>query len=193
MRLQIALIEACNKAGMIGDLIPPITHVEDDGDYIHFCVEAWSTWKYSYRKSDGRYIREATALNGAGLDEETLVSRIVDQQASRAAFLKAYDAAKAEADGNAQRIVILDRDEARMLVVPQHVADAMGSREHFFQVWVGNGERPFTWDAFDATEAARFTQAYHSAPQITRIDVITRAAWELQYKAEEEARKIKKA
>lgn len=191
MKFQLALIQACNEADLVGDLVPPVKHLEDEGKYIHFVVEAWSTWKYSFRKSDGRYIRESTALNGVGIDEETLVSRIVEQQKSFKTFLDARNKAIQEAGGNVRRVVVLDREEGKMLVVPQRVVDAWGGRNHFFQVWVGNGTRPMTWEAFDASEAVGFTRTYHNAQNITKVDVILKSDWELQYQQEQKKRGAK--
>jgi hypothetical protein len=183
MDKRIKALEAGLKIACEGLTVPPITHVadDDDGEFIHFNVEAWSTWKYSLRKSDGMFIREGTALDGKGISETLLVSRIVDEQARHHAFVTAYEAAVIEAKGNSRRVVILNRDEAKMLVVDETVAHA-NPNEVYFQVWVKDKPTPCTWMAFSAQDAANTTAHWYDKTSITKISTITKEDWERKYK-----------
>lgn len=185
MRIQERLNKFCNRLNL--DLVP-LSHVESEAEFIHFNAEAWSTWKYSFRMSDKKYIRESTALNGRGISESELVKRIIREQIEWKRFKDSYNKALNDANGNHRRVVILNRREGLILVVPEHVANA-SHKTHFFQVWCGDAEHAFTWEAFDASEAVSLTRVYYGAKCIKKIDVILKTKWEKQHQEKTKARK----
>lgn len=158
-----------------------LSHVEVDSGFTHFNIECWSTWKYSFRHSDNRYVRELANLNGVGISERELCHRVLREALSYKKFKNAHEEAVNKADGNYGRVIIVDREDAIMLVVSEETAMA-NFRTHYYQVWVGDGERPFTWEAFSASEAVKLTQAYYHAKNINNVTAILKVDWEREYR-----------
>lgn len=76
------------------------TRLEDRQEHtyperIDLNIENWSTWKGSFRLSDGRFIREGTDLNGPGLSMFSLCRRMIRELEAHAERIKLYEEARA--------------------------------------------------------------------------------------------------
>jgi hypothetical protein len=180
-RLQNLIKDECTKLGLE---VPNITFIENDGEFIHFNIEAWDTFKYSRRGTDGRYIREGTDLNGIGISENCLIDKVVINQTRRKSYLEAYNTALKAANGNHKRVVALGtREYPNFIVVDDTVANASGDT-HYFRFTTDETPNPnlSSWIGWDAADAYRNAKPYLKG-NVTGISVITKADWELEYQA----------
>jgi hypothetical protein len=141
------------------------TRIEDGKPYhypetIDFNVENWSTFKGSYRVSDGRIIREGADLNGAGMSVAQLYKRMLSQLKAHAEVIALHDeAAKVNGIVFRGKIVKAKGFEARKW---------FGNRNTIFTIYTRKGKS--NWYGASAEDALSNASPWLKH-QPTRIEV----------------------
>lgn len=172
LRFVEALEGACKAAG-----IPsvPITHVQEEFgqlnvveeggtfDYphvIHFNAEAWSTFKYSLRLVDGRFIREGTSLSGEGITQAELIQRIVESKQAHVEFCRAHEAAHKQAAERGMHALRVGGNE--YVLIDEATHKALGPKDGvLFKVIREDGSGSSAWIVWDAAEAITQELTYY--------------------------------
>lgn len=103
------------------------TRMEDGTKYsypetFHVNIEAWSTFKYSFRVSDGKWIREGVDLNSSGLSTAQVYKRVLENIKAHAKIIALHN----EADASNcvvfnGALVVVENADAKSWMHPQTV------------------------------------------------------------------------